>query len=158
MVGKIVGNARYIHKSAQFTLCASDQERLGKCIDLVGKDFDWNVIKFDLNDNDIISLLSYTDFNVDPFPALRNSVLVCLNNGLIKRRTYSATNPPILHRKELLLASDNRRIKKFRKLTKDLDEFGAFKQIYKFGTKQRWEDRLLELGIEITDHKVLKDL
>jgi hypothetical protein len=50
-----------------------------------------------------VSLLLYSRFFDDAFPALRNAIAVDLKRSLCTKRSYQdSLNPPILHRKELL--------------------------------------------------------
>lgn len=69
----------------------------------------FNVIKLHRS-GDEISLLDYVDFFDDAFPALGRSWKVSLSRGTSVFRTYEESrNPPILHRKELLLVPDDLR-------------------------------------------------
>lgn len=153
-VGKIVRSSLYVHESSVPALNHGLSNKLFEAIKKFDLPKTWNVVKFDVNDIDKISLLEYHDFWHDPFPTLSTSVNVDLATGVLKRRLYSSTNPPILHRKELLLLPENDHFSKFAKLTNSLYELGAFEQIYRYGTKLRWEDRLTELGVEIHDHTI----
>jgi hypothetical protein len=48
------------------------------------------------------------DFENDPFPTLNGSWTVDPQNGAVSFRSYSSSlNPPILHRKELLVTADH---------------------------------------------------
>ena len=151
--GKIVRGALYVHKSSVAVLNNKLSAKFLEAFEILGSSETWNVIKFDLNEIEKISFLEYNDFWSDPFPALLTSVNVNLRSKVFKRRLHSTTNPPILHRKELLLLPDNAHVSKFAALTKSLDELGAFEGIYRYGTKLRWEERLIDLGIEIHDYK-----
>ena len=153
-VGKVVGRARYLHISAISALDRNHRKILSESLDLLGSDAAWNVVKFNLSDTHRVSFLSYTDIHRDPFPELLASINVDLDKRLIKHRVHSKANPPILHRKELLLLQSDANFEKFLRFTHRLEELGAFTEIYKFGTKQPWQKRLSELGIEIEDHDV----
>lgn len=152
--GKIVRGAHYVHKSSVAVLNDELSHKFHEALEILDFPKTWNVVKFDLNEIEKISFLEYNDFWSDPFPALLTSVNVNLRTKVFKRRLYSPKNPPILHRKELLLLPDNAHVSKFSALTKSLDELGAFESIYRYGTKLRWEERLIDLGIEIHDYKV----
>jgi DNA phosphorothioation-associated putative methyltransferase len=65
-------------------------------------------------------------------------------------------NPPILHRKELLLPSDHHDIPKFVALTKQLEDAGLFKDSLRIGYKKQWEERLYNAGYKVVDHKLIK--
>ena len=152
--GKVVGEAQYIHKSAVSMLADVEKAKLLKCLDLIDATTLWNVVKFDLKEPNKISLLEYSNFAEDAFPILLNGTNIDLSSNAIKHRAYSLSNPPVLHRKELLLPPSDPNREKYVALTEELEELGAFINISELGTKQRWLKRLEELGIEIVDHEI----
>ena len=152
--GKIVGEAKYLHRSAIELLDPKEQELVQHACHYVADDFDWNVIKIDLKDKNKVSFLNYEDFEDCEFPALLNSCQVSTKTGLVQPRNYSADNPPILHRKELLLPPNHKSTEKFRVLTSELEQLGAFSNSVAIGTKQNWARELHTLGIGIKDHTV----
>ena len=147
--GKIVGEAQYVHKSALGHLEQDALIRVRKAIEVVPDGFNWNVVKIDLKNEARLSFLEYTDFELHAFPILLSSCNVNAENKDVKYRNYSKSNPPILHRKELLISNDFPEYSKFFSLTKELEELGAFENIVELGTKQRWEKALQDLGIRI---------
>ena len=153
--GKIVGEAQYLHKSAIAQLDNPTLNKVLKAKALCDDALAWNVIKIDLKDAHRISLLEYSDFERDAFPILLSSRIIDLATDVVKSRQYSASNPPILHRKELLVESSFPGYSSFKSLTQELEELGAFENIVELGTKQRWEQALRELGIEIKDHQIV---
>ena len=152
---KKVGETSYFH-----LLCLSEDT-----IDQLSLSFlknnniavsDFNVIKiYEAKGN--ISLLAYDNFFDLPFPELKKSFLIKNNNfeGL-SPSYYSIVNPPILHRKELLLPPDHPDIPKFAALTKQLEDAGLFKDSRKIGYKKQWEERLRNAGYKVVDHKLVK--
>ena len=63
---------------------------------------DFNVLKFSHDGG--ISFLRYPEFRERPHPELSESTRVLLVTGKVSRLRYGADgNPPILHRKELLV-------------------------------------------------------
>ena len=152
--GKVVGEAQYVHKSAVSMLADVEKAKLLKCLDLIDATTLWNVVKFDLKEPNKISLLEYSNFAEDAFPVLLNGTNIDLSSNAIKHRAYSLSNPPVLHRKELLLPASDPNREKYVALTEELEELGAFINISELGTKQRWLKRLEELGIEIVDHEI----
>ena len=152
--GKVVGEAQYFHKSALTMLTDVEKAKLFKCLDLIDETTLWNVVKFDLKEPHKISLLEYSNFSEDAFPVLLNGTNIDLSSKAIKHRAYSLSNPPVLHRKELLLPSSDPNREKYAALTEELEELGAFINISELGTKQRWLKRLEELGIKIVDHEI----
>ena len=152
--GKVVGEAQYVHKSAVSMLADVEKAKLLKCLDLIDATTLWNVVKFDLREPNKVSLLEYSSFAEDAFPVLLNGTNIDLSSNAIKHRAYSLSNPPVLHRKELLLPTSDPNREKYVALTEELEELGAFINISELGTKQRWLKRLEELGIEIVDHEI----
>ena len=152
--GKLVGEAQYLHKSAVCMLTEDEKTKLSKCLDLIDKTTFWNVVKFDLKEPNKVSLLEYSSFSEDAFPVLLNGTNIDLSSNAIKHRAYSLSNPPVLHRKELLLPASDPNREQYVALTEELEEIGAFINISDLGTKQRWLKRLEELGIEIIDHEI----
>ena len=153
--GKIVGEAQYLHKSALHQLDSDALDKVSKAQALCNETFAWNVVKIDLKDNSRISLLEYSDFATDAFPILLSSCGIDLKSEEVKCRHYSQSNPPVLHRKELLVESGFSGYSSFKSLTQELEELGAFENIVELGTKQRWELALRELGIEIHGHQIV---
>ena len=109
MIGKTVAQRTYLHVSG---LAAADpvvaawvaeaQDRAG-----VRRGEHFNVVRYDLAAGQI-ALLDYPGFFDEAFPALAASWLVDLDAGTVGYRTYAdSQNPPILHRKELLLPADH---------------------------------------------------
>lgn len=152
--GKIVGEAQYLHKSAVSMLTDVEKTKLLTCLELIDETTLWNVVKFDLKEPNTVSLLEYSNFSEDAFPVLLNGTNIDLSSKAIKHRAYSLSNPPVLHRKELLLPPSDPNREKYVALTEELEELGAFINISELGTKQRWLKRLEELGIEIVEHEI----
>ena len=154
-LGKIVGGAQYIHKSAIRQL---DDEKVSIVLGaekMCHETFFWNVVKIDLTGSNRITLLEYSDFEEDAFPILLSSLNINIANGDVKFRQYSSSNPPILHRKELLVEKSFPGYQTFVALTDELEELGAFENIVELGTKQRWDQALRQLGVEIQGHTIV---
>jgi DNA phosphorothioation-associated putative methyltransferase len=151
--GKIVNGSSYFHRYALNLLDTEKSEMLLKSsAPLV--DVNWNVARINLSDPCDISFMEYEDFNVTAFPALLNSWKFNYATNTLHSRKYSKTNPPILHRKELLISSDAEQYEVYANLTKTLEELGAFKEMHKYGTKIKWQAHLSSLNIEIHGHTV----
>ena len=116
---------------------------------------DFNVIKIDAA-GQRISLLSYAHFFDHPFPALQSAAVVNLASGRVKRINYDpAQNPPILHRKELLLPPDHPQVPMFAALTRQLEAAGLFRDARRIGFTREWQARLLSAGYEVRDHQLV---
>lgn len=146
----------YVHKEAlpfiakKYTCTFNSSQELLSTFRL------WNVVKFNLKYDTKISFLEYERFETTEFPCLIQSCQVDLKLQTIKVRKHSISNPPVLHRKELLMCPDHPDITKFQSLTVQLEKLGAFKNIVKLGTKLRWQDELDGLNIIINEHVVTK--
>jgi len=66
-------------------------------------------------------------------------------------------NPPILHRKEMFVSSDDERWARFAALTRDEEGLGLYDDPPVIGTLQGWRDLLRQKGLRIEDHRVLTD-
>jgi DNA phosphorothioation-associated putative methyltransferase len=150
--GKIIGGFMYAHKSALPFLSQKRSHSLNSSKHLLGDFRLWNVVKLNLKDDTKLSFLEYENFEVNQFPCLIQSCQVDLKTQTIKIRKHSTSNPPVLHRKELLMRPDHLALAKFQNLTLQLESLGAFKNIVKLGTKTRWEDELSGLNIVVKDH------
>lgn len=155
--GKRVGDAVYMHVSLL------EQQPKAVC-DLVAgavaiaRDADgrFNVVRIALRRPDI-GLLDYPGFLNEPFPALRASWLVDLEERRVFSVDFSARdNPPILHRKELMLPLQHPERARFARLTGTLEDYGAFEQpSHMIGQRLHWEGVLSSLGLKLENHEVV---
>lgn len=152
-IGKRVGGALYVHQSAMDCLLLEQSRPIAAAAEHVPKG-NWNVAKIDLADYRAVSLLNYEDFAEHAFPALRQSHRVDFGTGVVTVRRYQ-TNPPILHRKELLLAPDAPGREVYLALTRELERRGLFVDMTRRGRQHAWEAALAEAGIEVRDHRVV---
>ncbi len=144
-LGKRIRGATYLHYSALGSLDAADQKRIGLAIRTTGAT--WNVVRIAQGE---VSLLNYGDFEQDPFPTLRASTTVH-DDGRVVTRDYSQrSNPPILHRKELLVRDDHPDRSAWITATAKLVQAGAFVDPHRIGTREAWRRRLRELAIDET--------
>lgn len=147
--GKHVGPLSYYHMALISTLpelpglLGQVRTQLG----LAAGDF--NVIKLDAEER--LSFLQYEDFGEVPFPALLIAESCRLRQRKVRRTDYSdRVNPPILHRKELLLPADHPLVPRAASLTERLDSRGAFERATTIGTRTGWQRRLAELRLDAT--------
>lgn len=155
--GKRVGDALYLHISA----IRPQDTRKARAIDAavrlacIGPQA-FNVVKLSRKDPHRVSLLAYQAFDASPFPALLDSWTVNAKDGTCSHRSYrTSRNPPILHRKELLLPLEDPRRTAFAELTETLESHGLFADAKSIGFKRQWETRLRDAGIAIVNHKVI---
>ena len=106
----------------------------------------FNVVKLDSGRR--ISFLCYEPFEV-PFPELLTAESCDLARGTIRRINFAErSNPPILHRKELLLPAEHPLVPEALCLTRRLERRGAFRDVTTIGTRLGWQRRLTDLGID----------
>ena len=85
-----------------------------------------NVVKLNLH-KQRLSFLQYLDFDDDPFPSLNGSWVVDPLKQSVTYRSYSSSlNPPILHRKELLVGKDHPKRSDWENTTKTAEDLGLF--------------------------------
>lgn len=146
--GKHIGTYSYYHTSLTDRCPGVTTSLLAICDRLNTRPVRYNVVK--LNNQSRVSFLDYEDFST-PFPALL-SALTCDLEGMTARRTIygSSGNPPVLHRKELLLPSDDPIVPGAVRLTAFLESRGAFTDARRIGTRLFWENRLAALGLTCT--------
>jgi DNA phosphorothioation-associated putative methyltransferase len=156
-VGKLVGQHLYVHESALPSLPVPLQETIAEAVQLArletGKDF--NVIRLhELRDE--LSLLLYPDFFDDPFPALARSWRVSLSRQSIIFRTYEESrNPPILHRKELLLPKEDARAREYAALTEAAEGIGLFSEPNRIGFREHWYSLIAERGYKLDGNQFI---
>ena len=138
-----------MHRSAVYHLQTSAKDKLSLALQRVPDDFQWSVLKVSGQSEQTFSFLDYQDFSAAAFPELRASLLVNLAEEGAKLRKYSNTNPPILHRKELLLAPDHPLRDDFAKVTQSLESKGLFKNMANKGTRRIWMKTLAEAGLTV---------
>lgn len=113
---------------------------------------DFNVVKLDRHFR--ISFLLYEDFTA-PFPALLKALSCNVAQGTTRLSDYSqSANPPILHRKELLLPADDPLVPEAMQLTQRLEKLGAFTNAQRIGTRNGWNATLNALGLTLNDDKL----
>lgn len=153
--GKRVGGARYLHALALLTMSEDARDRVAAAEKIAGagKD-DWNVVKLADRENKV-SLLHYVAFLEDPFPSLVTTWAVDLDAGAVRKLTYELSeNPPILHRKELLLPANHPQRPRFEQLTAELEKYGVYRDPGNIGRRRAWEARLAEVGVWVDNHEV----
>ena len=119
----------------------------------IGTEF--NLLKFHTT-SPKISFLSYPDFEKDPHPALKESVIVDLVTGKTRRDDYRArANPPVLHRKETFLPPEHLLYGKFSKLTRQEEEAGLLEDTSRIGFRLNWERSLADKGFGFKGHRLV---
>ena len=155
MLGKKVLNNLYWHidlsadQPEEFQMRITQAEKLGG----LKSGVDYNIVKYDLN-SQMLSLLWYPDFFIQAFPALETSYRIDLDAERVEKRSYQTSiNPPILHRKELLIRANDPRSDQFKELTNSAEQLGLFEDTIHIGFKQAWENLIAEKGFQVIDHQ-----
>jgi len=153
--GKRVGGVRYLHALALSAMPVNARDRIAAAERIAGLDWhDWNVVKLADREKKV-SLLHYAAFLEDPFPPLVTAWAVDLDLGAVRKLTYEVNeNPPILHRKELLLPANHPQRARFEQLTAELEKYGVYRDPGNIGRRRAWEARLAEAGVWVDDHEV----
>ncbi|WP_177303021.1 DNA phosphorothioation-associated putative methyltransferase [Methylobacterium sp. 174MFSha1.1] len=100
-----------------------------------------------------VTLLAYEDFDTAAFPRLRHAWRPRVD-GVDHDDYTRRDNPPILHRKELLLRADDPRVELFADLTRQAVERGLFADPHRIGTANAWEKRLEDAGVVVIGHRL----
>jgi DNA phosphorothioation-associated putative methyltransferase len=155
--GKRVADHSYLHLS----LVSEHDETLRGAVSMAAalagvNEAAFDVVRFGRRTREI-ALLAYPTFFEAPFPALACSWRLDIDRGEVQRTDFSdRANPPILHRKELLLPEEHPRRGEFEALTVALEDYGAFdRPSWLIGTKSAWSAVLEDLGLNIINGHVL---
>ena len=147
--GKHIGEYSYFHYSL-----IGDWSAFSDQLNALGAS-DFNVVKLNRR-HPKFSLLTYLDFEIAPFPPLARSVSVNEFGSTRVMDYTSRNNPPILHRKELLLAADDPCGERAARLTGTLEEHGLLKNAKSIGTLEGWNRRLKEAGFAVRGDELIK--
>jgi hypothetical protein len=154
---KFVAGHYYVHADAFASLPTDHLARLSAAESLakIARTERFNVVRFDRS-GDEVSLLNYPKFFEDAFPALEESWHVDLAASRVSYRTYrDSLNPPILHRKELMLAEDQPRRPEFQALTEAAEAIGLFQDPTRVGFRESWLRLVRESGYQIVGHELI---
>jgi len=152
---KRVGSTWYVHRTQIDALAERESQLIKAALALTQTPLaSVDVFKFH-GESARVSLLRYPGFFSEAFPILQDYWTVDVGLGVIRYRDLSlSSNPPILHRKELLLAEDHSQISVFEAVTERAEAIGLFDEPHKIGLKLSW-NRLLEAkGYEVVAHEL----
>ncbi|OLQ79842.1 hypothetical protein BIT28_00905 [Photobacterium proteolyticum] len=156
-VGKQLPDALYLHRDAFSAI----PDELAKFIPAVAKalrlnDSEWNLVKIFKKDFRL-SLLHYPGFYTESYPELKQSLNVDLAKLSHKITSYeSSENPPILHRKETMVLSDNEHYQHFISLTQEGENAGLYENSRLIGFKRSWENLIARHGYELVDGRLFR--
>jgi DNA phosphorothioation-associated putative methyltransferase len=104
-----------------------------------------------------VSYLCYPDFDADPHPPLRETVVADLRTLRTHHRDYAPSeNPPVLHRKESFVAGTYPLRETFAALTAAEVEAGLLSSAAEIGTLRAWQQRLAAFGFRTVGHQLVK--
>ena len=154
-IGQKRPNSLWVHVSAIDGLDPLLRLYEGCASRTIGRPQEANVVKFHFR-KPKISYLVYPDFDTDPHPALHATMQIDLRDLHVHYRNYDPTeNPPVLHQKNLLVASDYPLYGKFAKLTRQEEDWGLLDCIHQINDRQGWLQCLEENCAELKGHRVI---
>jgi DNA phosphorothioation-associated putative methyltransferase len=155
-VGKLTGNALYVHVSALHALPAILRIYEGCARSYIGVVDGANIIKLH-RDTPSVSYLLYPRFDEAAHPALSASLLVNLQRSDVQYREYEQSDsPPILHRKEEFVGADYPGRERFQKLTSQEEKRGLYENPSEIGTLRAWEDLLKAKSVCLRGHRLCR--
>ena len=157
-IGKQTQTAYYIHISQLSSLTEDAQVAIIQGFEQaeLNEDSVFNVLKIS-HDLTSLSFLNYPEFFEKGFPELESSWHVDLILKSSSFRTYANSfNPPILHRKELLLSEDHPETVRFQTLTKEAENLGLFQDSSRIGFRNQWTNLVMSNGYRVEGHKFVQ--
>lgn len=154
-VGKLVGENLYVHRLCLDSLDAILRGLIDQAYALAPDSIEAaNVIKIDVK-NRTLSFLNYPGFFEEAFPSLAESWRIRLDTQRLTYRSYSESlNPPILHRKELLIPLNHPQREAFLELTRQAEQLGLFGENHLIGFKRPWEQKIRAAGYVLDGHRL----
>ncbi len=158
-LGKRVVDDLYLHLSALTALApaqAAQRQRIEQALQRLpaagqpGQPHAPNVAKLNLR-TARLSLLAYPDFNEAPFPALSASWVFADDPAAPPSlRSYTGSlNPPILHRKELMVAPGHPGRETWTALTASAEALGLFDDTTPIGFALNWQRLVQRKGYQL---------
>lgn len=158
-IGKRVVDDLYVHVSALDHLEGTEHQRriadaMRRLPALSGPTP--SVVKLNLKTGRV-SLLAYVDFDEDPFPELSASwAFAADSTGAPSYRTYTdSLNPPILHRKELLVPASYPGREQWARITSTAEGLGLFDDTTTIGFKLNWARHIASKGYRLSGEEFL---
>jgi len=153
-VGKHVGVHLYAHKSNIRHLSPDVKVLVAQAL-LVAGEFEYDLVKV-AYDKTHVCLLRYPTFDTHAHPELKYSIKVLLPSKQYCVTDYTnSSNPPILHRKELLVAPDYPLYSTFFRLTAMEEKYGLLSR-RDIGTSTRWKALLTTKNLIIKGHSLME--
>ncbi|MBT4129403.1 MAG: DNA phosphorothioation-associated putative methyltransferase [Candidatus Marinimicrobia bacterium] len=149
---KIVAGSQYIHLDYVESLPKALRQTIAS---VAGNGtIEFNIVRVDKNST--VALLNYSNIEQDAFPQLISSCLINIESQDFVLRDFSnSINPPILHRKELLLDPAHNYYEKYYRLTKACEEIGLFDNPTKIGFQKQWLRLIYDAGYQLDGHDLI---
>jgi DNA phosphorothioation-associated putative methyltransferase len=153
--GKTVVDEFYVHLTAlEHVESSTARAAIERAVEALpqGLEVEPNVAKFNLRSGRV-SLLAYPGFFDDPFPELVAAwIFPPEATGPTSHRRYDdSLNPPILHRKELLLLSTHSVFEEWAALTATAESLGLFDNVATIGFRLNWQRLISSKGYQLVD-------
>ena len=153
-VGKVLPGALYVHHTALSRLPPLLRVYEGCGRELAGSIDGLTLVKLGRR-RPTVSYLLYPEFDRVGHPVLAETFIIDLATLHLHHRDYRRTsNPPILHRKELLVSAEHPGHRRFARLTAREDAFGLLNTGRPIGMRDEWHAVLRERGVSIRGHQV----
>lgn len=156
-IGKKIYTRTYVHVSCLDLLDHALRSTALAAAEKAGlrPDEHFNVIRLE-QDLTRVALLAYRDFFDSPYPELQQSWNIDFESGVVGHRTYEGSlNPPILHRKELLLPKDHPRAPECSQLTATAEAIGLFDDTTRIGFRGQWYQLIRDKGYSVVGHQLV---
>ena len=154
-VGKRLRDATYLHISALPLVSEELTEFTSELAAEYAVGHDWNIAKFFRRDFKV-SLLSYPTFLDESYPTLVCSVTIDLVRKKSRKTDYSKSeNPPILHRKETLVAPEHPAFSDFTAITQEGETLGLYEKGTRIGFKKSWDRLISNKGYALVDGHIV---
>lgn len=155
-VGKILPDALYVHHTALPHLAPLLRVFEGCGRQLAGSVGGLTLVKLSRR-RPRVSYLVYPDFDRLGHPTLAEAFVADLSQLRLLHHDYRrATNPPVLHRKELLVADGYPSRARFARLTAREETLGLYDTGRPIGMRDDWHATLSQHGLYVDGHRVLE--
>ncbi|RRJ21326.1 DNA phosphorothioation-associated putative methyltransferase [Rheinheimera mesophila] len=117
----------------------------------------WNVVKLSKTQFQL-ALLDYPNFYDVPYPELKQSINIDLAKLSHRVLHYDIEqNPPILHRKELMLSPDHSRYKEYKDITIEAEQAGLYEFVNQIGFRDSWIRLIAKKGYVLVDGRLFRE-
>ena len=157
MVGKRVLHRTYAHALLIGELPEDDRRRIEEAVQISGLKAGehFHVARLD-SEHDEVALLSYPTFFEELYPSLLGSWRVHLPTNAVRFRDYSSSlNPPILHRKELMLPASHPDQERLQQITRLAESIGLFDDPVRIGFRSQWNELVASKGYMVVGQELV---